>query len=232
MENLEQVWININKEFIKTEGSGAYKKDKRGGAFLHLSSRMIEVPSSKINLCLEEIGYSDKKILHLIRTYIDPQLFKEWVYKISQTLLKFGVIESDYFLNTGYKSKHGHGPCLIGMGFKTVPLNRLTIYFRSLEFPQKSLADFLLISAICRYLEGKFGDKVEILLFISDLWMKATIARFYLIYKYPEDIEYSDEVFNKDVQKGWNSYILGTKNRPSLSINHRLSFLMPKGPDW
>src|ERR1043166_932327 len=85
----------------------------------------VSLPSVLLNLkasefayfSMGEIGYTDAKIKQLIRGYIQPQRFMEWVDQL-RARQAMGSIDADVMFFPGGDHGHERGPCLTAIGFR------------------------------------------------------------------------------------------------------------------
>lgn len=175
--------------------------------FLNAFNIVMEVDSQYTDLTLESIGYSNQKILHLIKSYLDPQEYQEWIEKIVDTTEKFGKVDSDIGLQTTRNNKHGNGPCLFGFSFRSHITPVLTVYSHSVELPQIFGGDTLLIAAMAQHIAEATGtDTIKIVWYISSARINSRAANFFRLSYYPLEFRYMNDEFEKHVKKLQQEY--------------------------
>lgn len=221
---LESAYVKTN--FLFTNRSPVYYKPSynsfRNDHYLNAFNIMIESLDSLIDLSLEDIGYTKSKILHLLKSYLDPVKYREWIEKIKDTTETYGRVDSDIGLQTTGNSKHSNGPCLLGFSFRSHSYPVLTVYSRSVELPQAFGADAILISAIAKHISKTIGlsddQKISVNWYISSARIRSRAANFFRLYTYPYlGYEYQNELFHSHIEKQWDNILADQHKKVSFS---------------
>ena len=220
VENLYEMWTEIGRLFLKEEitlrGAGQY--------FLYLYNVTIESDSSEMYiLCLEDMGYSARKITHLLKSYIEPSDVNKCFENMDRDSKKWklGGLFSDYSIEV--KS----GGCILGISYRDYWDPTLTVYSRSMEFPRKALADIMLISSIASLLKERFSPskKIKIVWYIGTIWISSYVnSYFYKIAMLPYEVKYINDNFQNNSQRGWDRFMVNQDKasyRPLKSAQRR-----------
>lgn len=191
----------------------------RNEHFLNAFDIHIEALDSFTSLTLEEIGYTKVKITHLLKSYLDPVEYNNWMSLIKETTESYGKVDSDIGLQTTRNSKHSNGPCIFGFSYRSHIYPTLTVYSRSVELPQIFGADTLLISAIAQHIaEVADVEGVRINWYISSARIKSRGANFFRLYMYPfTEYRYINEEFHNHVEKQWSNILADQEKKVTFS---------------
>ena len=210
-KDLNAFWEGMSQELVK------YPIATRSRGFWHMSllATTVHCHTHRADqLFLEDIGYTKHKASHLIRTYINPEVFSAWLTRIRDRVIQCGEVSADSALLLKTSVKHTHGPCLLSITYRSrEDQPTLSVFVRSMEFPRKSFADTMLVSSIAeivkRYLD--LPDQLEVIWYIGTARIESLPAKFYRIYKLPKPVVYTNEDFQKHVQRGWERWVTSTR---------------------
>jgi hypothetical protein len=204
-EYLNQLWFKIGDLFLNEtfclRGAGKY--------YLYLHNVLMRVKNyNTYELDLRDMGYSSKKINHLLRSYIDPDDFNHCLDDIiyNSKRWRIGGVFTDLPLNLK------NNGCILGMTYKDYKEPTLTVYSRSIEFPRKAMADIILVSSTASlinkiYLGG--GGSINIVWYSGTIWMDSYMnAYFHKLALLPYEYKYTNIEFQNNVQRGWDKYII------------------------
>lgn len=241
VKDMKEAFLQLN--FLFTTWSIVnYKPPEnkfRNDHYLNAFNILLETDHCDTDLKLEQIGYTRKKVDHLLKSYLDPAEYKHWVDLIKDTTERYSRVDSDIVLTTTKNSKHKNGPCLLGFSFRSHVFPVLTVYSRSVELPQAYAADTILIAAIGEHLKEELGlDNIKVHWYISSARIRSRAANFFRLFVYPlKDFEYLSPEFQKHVEKQWNNILADLEKDVSFSKLVRLQkeykriIIERKGPE-
>lgn len=191
----------------------------RNDHFLNAFNIVIDAETHKSSIVLENLGYTKAKILHLCKSYLDPEEYTNWINQIGEVTESYGKVDSDIGLQTTRNSRHSNGPCLFGFSFRSHIEPILTVYSRSIELPQIYGADTLLISAMAEHIAETIGvDNIKVVWYISSARIKSRVANFYRLFTYPyTEYTYANPEFQAHVDKQWNNILANQEKKVTFS---------------
>jgi hypothetical protein len=220
-ENLEVAYHKLNQLFTDRSSIVAdISANKfRNDVFLNAFDIVIETENHINTMSLESMGYTKSKISHLLRTYLDLDQFWGWIEKIKSTTNDYERVDSDILLRTTDNSKHGNGPCLLGISYRSHRNPNLTVYSRSAELPQIFGGDTLLISAICDIISEELSiiTGIQVTWFISSARIKSRSANYYRLMIHPMRISYRDSEFQRHIEKQWDNILANPDKQVTFS---------------
>lgn len=218
--SLGQAFIDLNLIFTNRSNidAGVTHNNFRNDHFMNAFNIVMEVDTHQNFMYLEEIGYSKNKILHLVKSYLHPVGYQEWLEKIKHTTEQYGKVDSDIGMQTTGNSKHGNGPCLFGFSFRSHIEPVLTVYSRSVELPQTYAGDTILVSAMAQQIADIIGvNNIKVVWYIASARIKSRAANFFRLYVYPLEFKYKADEFQKHVDKQWNNILADQDKKVSFS---------------
>ena len=240
--NLKEVWdqlmetLRLHPYLVPKKGGGF---NFRGDFYIHLYDLWFNSKSSRCpKLFLEELGYSSNgaKVRNLLKKYIDPVMMNKWLNFITTCMEGSPDVAGDILLNTRKGHKEMPGGCMTSFLYRGAPEPMLTVISRAVEMPTKGAADILLVSAICSLLCDRL-DLVDMKVqwYFSSAWTRTRTSFYYLIYKWPEKVEFANPMFQAYLDKGWNKYYLtdyefsymDNKRAKALFLNKKAGKLNP-----
>ena len=72
----------------------------RNDYYINAFNILLETNHCDTDLKLEQIGYTRKKVDHLLKSYLDPAEYKHWVDLIKDTTERHSRVDSDIVLTT------------------------------------------------------------------------------------------------------------------------------------
>lgn len=216
-DNLESAYHQVNQLFTSESGVTTHNTF-RGEHYMNAFDLFIEAAEPGNLMYLEELGYTNRKINHLLRTYLIPEEFWNWIAQIKDVTEKHERVDSDIMLRTSDNSKHSNGPCLISMSYRSHKKPVLTVTSRSAELPQIFGADTLLIAAIGRILVEELGiGELKVQWFISSIRIRSRAANFYRLQVYPYPVTYTHPAFQAHVQRQWDRILSDQDKKVTFS---------------
>jgi len=209
VDNLTDGWLSLNKTFTHVESPELMKWNTAKREY-YLSVRNVLL-CSKTSLApdfyLEDLGYSANggKIKNLMGKYLDVQAMRTWLEEIARWQNR----DTPYFLPAKDTGKLP-GSCLIGFSFRLTPAPHLLMLSRAVEMPHKGGADLLLMSGIARIIEERMAlsEPLGCTWMMDTAWVTSRTARLFLIYQYPREVRYKNEIFHKGMIEGWQKFFI------------------------
>ena len=155
VDNWRTAWIQANDIILKSSMGGVVFQDgvRCGIRILNV----ISISQNNLNgMTLQDVGYTDKKETHLIRSYIDEDDFQKGMAQLVERLEK-----GDRVFNIGIhfkkdgKPNSTTGPCLLAMTLTADwPHVDFYFFFRSNELVRRFYADCIFLHDIIKRIEG------------------------------------------------------------------------------
>jgi len=221
--------VLVNSEDL-VPGKDGKGYNHRGEFYIHPYDFFCVVQSAKApDLYLEDFGYASNgaKITHLMKKYLDPEAVRTWRDFTKKVVTERPEVFGEIYLATKVQHKE-KGGCVTGFMYRGVPDPTLIVLSRSMEMPAKAAADVLMIASLARLMCKTLGlPDIKVHWFTTSIVLPSRRAFIYRVYKWPEEVVFKNEQFQKYLDDGWAKYYL-TDYEFSYAANQKTKELFLK----